>query len=42
MKSLLPSMFAGSGGAVRFWRAAAYRVESALKVNVALERLITP
>jgi hypothetical protein len=35
-------MFTGIGGAVRFWRAAACRVESALNVNVALERLITP
>ena len=42
MNSLLPSMLAGSGGAVRFWRAAACRVESALNVKVAVERLITP
>jgi hypothetical protein len=35
-------MFAGIGGAVRFWRVAACWVELALKVNVALERLITP
>src|SRR4029077_10313989 len=37
MKSLLPSIFAGSGGAVRFRRAADCRVASALNVNVALD-----
>ena len=36
-KSFAPSMFAGSGGAVRFCFAAACLVASALNVNVALD-----
>src|SRR5437763_13800069 len=42
LKSLLPSMFAGIGGAVRVCRAAACRVRPPLNVNVALERSIPP
>src|SRR2546430_885670 len=42
MNSLLPSIFAGIGGAVRFWRAAVCFVESALNVNVAADLLMTP
>src|SRR2546428_14084759 len=42
MNSLLPSMFAGIGGAVRFWRVAVWRVVSARKGNVAYDRLSTP
>jgi len=42
MKSLLPSMFAGIGGGVRFCAAAACVVFAALNVNVAVVFGMTP